>query len=82
VREIGPEACAACYGLTAVWLSESITVIHESAFRNCTALALLEGPAQPSTVDPSAFEGCQSLTSTYAKNWEGDLLNSMQLHRR
>lgn len=71
MRKIAREAFAACRGLTAVQLPDSVTAIGEGAFRNCSALTEMALPEQLDSVDRGAFEGCPAAFSLSAQNVGG-----------
>lgn len=57
---IASGAFADC-GVTSISLPASVTTIQQEAFRNCTALDIVNFDAGIQTVHPRAFQGCENL---------------------
>ena len=54
--------------VTELKISDSVTLIREGAFKNCSALKNVILPKSVTTVGKSAFEGCHSLESINLEN--------------
>ena len=52
-----------CSSITAVEISDGVTIIGYGAFENCSKLTSIEIPSSVTSIGGSAFEGCSSLTS-------------------
>ena len=48
---------------TAVKVPETVTIIAQEAFKDCTQLTSIELPSSVTEIDEAAFDGCTSLTS-------------------
>lgn len=63
VTEIGYYAFEAKYDITSVTLPETVKIIGEGAFMDCSSLASINIPAALEGVDRGAFVACTSLDS-------------------
>ena len=61
VTEIGTSAFSKCKNLTDIWLSNSIKILGENAFKECNALKEIIIPNGVIEIGQSAFENCDSL---------------------
>ena len=62
LQTIGAAAFAGCESLTQVELPESLTILMDHAFINCTMLSSVVIPCNVTTLGDGVFDGCSSLT--------------------
>ncbi len=62
VTAIEKDACRGLKKLATVTIEDQITVIGNSAFRDCVRLKKIDGGKQVKTIDSDAFRGCKALT--------------------
>ncbi|MBE6759368.1 MAG: TIR domain-containing protein [Ruminococcaceae bacterium] len=67
-KSIRGSAFAACSGLKAVHIPDSITEIGGAAFWNCTGLVSVNIPDSVTRIENGTFYGCSSLTSVDLHN--------------
>ena len=65
---IGSYAFNACYSLSSVVISNSVTYIDGYAFRYCYSLSSVVIPNSVTHIDGSAFQSCMSLSSVVIPN--------------
>ena len=68
VTSIDKRAFDRCYGLTSVYIPNSVTTIASSAFIGCSGLTSVDVPNSVTTIGESAFAVCENLTSVYIGN--------------
>jgi hypothetical protein len=65
VATVGDQAFVACYGLSGVTMSASVTKISSSAFSGCSSLTEIRIPASVTSIGDKSFAHCTNLTSAY-----------------
>lgn len=68
LREIGDFAFYSCYGLTDIYIPNSVTIIGRSAFRYCSKLRSVDIPGSVTDIYQYAFYSCNSMTSVTIPN--------------
>ena len=68
VTSIGKRAFDRCYGLTSVYIPNSVITIGSSAFFGCSGLTSVNIPNSVTTIGESAFAVCENLTSVSIGN--------------
>lgn len=60
--KLGRSFCSGSIALTAIDLAESVSIIPENAFENCSNLARIDGISRITAIESQAFAGCSSLS--------------------